>query len=378
MRDYLSYWGSVLTEAWQLAWSVVIDRSLKALSRDFVILAVALYALAVEKLALEKMHALPQNDSLGTETLVWVGLVAAATMVIFAATFLFCALLVAPYRLSRMQHAGVANDAIGTPIVSPAQEKLLSVIAGHQRQFAAKKLIIDRKIGRLYFDEDRERGKGILIIAEMFGENAPDGERRLEELMYSIPTEYLRLLPEGRLGDPYVVAITDAGLRYVKNQNLDSTTKIALPPIVEIRFEKRKPYEVTETSHGQALSTVRVGIRNFTGSPLSNCQVYVDQALPAPPSPHVFFPIQLSGGGFTMRTDDPEHFVDIATQWGSQNRFRFNSPPSAWAEGLNYVDDAPAREIVIRVQAIELQRSASFRIWTDDTKTLHLESLGYI
>jgi hypothetical protein len=45
MREYLRFWSGIFRLAWQTAWAVVIERSIRALVRDLIILIVAGYSL---------------------------------------------------------------------------------------------------------------------------------------------------------------------------------------------------------------------------------------------------------------------------------------------------------------------------------------------
>jgi len=150
------------------------------------------------------------------------------------------------------------------------------------------------------------------------------------------------------------------------------------PPAIEIRFEKRAPYEVSDVQNGHVLSTVRIGIRNVGGSALSNCRVYIEKISPPPYLPGGDGPRQLADSGFTIRWDDPEKFVDVATHWDHVNQYRFQTPQGWFAETLNFLDDSIVRTIVIKVEAFECQRSASFKISTDAEKAIHLDYIGYV
>ena len=87
----------------------------------------------------------------------------------------------------------------------------------------------------------------------------------------------------------------------------------------------------------------------------------------------------LEGSGFLLRYDDPEKLVDVATHWDHVDKFKFSaSTGGAFAETLMFIDDKVLRIIVLKVEASECQRSASFRIWTDETRTLRLECVGYV
>jgi hypothetical protein len=97
--------------------------------------------------------------------------------------------------------------------LSPAQEHLLSILVGYMRQFSANKLVIGRESGVLVFD-DQDRGHGISLIQDLFGVTDVVSQTRFADLMESMPSEYVTFLPEMRWDSPFVVRITDAGLKY--------------------------------------------------------------------------------------------------------------------------------------------------------------------
>jgi hypothetical protein len=140
-----------------------------------------------------------------------------------------------------------------------------------------------------------------------------------------------------------------------------------------VNFEPTAPYVTNELSHSHILNTVRIGLK-ATGRPLSNCKLYVEKIAPEPPIPGGF-PILLEGGGFILRPDDPEKLFDLVAHWDHVTKFRFNAPGGWWAETMNYIDDGPPRIIEIKFEATELQKTFLFRIWTDESKKLHLERL---
>ena len=150
---------------------------------------------------------------------------------------------------------------------------------------------------------------------------------------------------------------------------------LASPPQIEIRHHPESPYEITEIQRHHVLSTVRIGITNLGGRPLSNCKVYVEKIAP---DPSISLPILLDGAGFMLRHDDPEKLVDIAAQWDHIDKFRFSAPlGGGFADAASYIASGQARTITIKVIAVECQRSASFKLWTDAEKAMHLEFLGY-
>lgn len=151
------------------------------------------------------------------------------------------------------------------------------------------------------------------------------------------------------------------------------------PSPIEIRAERRAPYETSDVRGGRVLSSTAIGLRNSSGTPLSNCQVSVERIAPETPIPGGW-PLVLDGGGFTLRHDEPEKLVLVATHWSHVDKFRFNAPAVAagFAEQLMFIDDREPRTFVLRVAATEHQRSATLRLWTDDQRCIHLDWIGYL
>jgi hypothetical protein len=101
-------------------------------------------------------------------------------------------------------------------ILSPAQEKLLSILAKHQRSFAATKLIIGRD-GRLNFDDDPSRGKDEDFVTELYGHNGAAERDKFIDLMESMPIEYIRFFPEMSWDSPFVISVTEHGTNYLRD-----------------------------------------------------------------------------------------------------------------------------------------------------------------
>jgi hypothetical protein len=161
--------------------------------------------------------------------------------------------------------------------------------------------------------------------------------------------------------------------------NPPTVIRIIPTPAIEIIFEKHAPYEVSEISHGQILNTVRVGLKNSGWEPASNCKVYIEKISPLPELAGGL-PIYLKGD-FILRNDEPEKLIDIASSWGHHSeKFRFSAPIEGgfFAETLNYLDSNIPHTFEIKVQATECQRNATFRIFLDDSKKLHMDFIGYV
>ena len=112
---------------------------------------------------------------------------------------------------------------------------------------------------------------------------------------------------------------------------------------------------------GRVLSTVRIGISKKSNKNLSNCRVYIEKVAPEP-ALLGGLPIPLADSNFTLRHDDPERFVDIASHWNHVDKFRFSSPINGFfAASLCYLKDDVEFIIVIRFTSNEIQKSARLR-----------------
>jgi hypothetical protein len=105
-----------------------------------------------------------------------------------------------------------------SPGLSPLQERLLELMLRYQKQFAATKLVINRKTGALHFDNEPQKGAGVSLIKELYGSENPQKVSEFEKLMESMPSEYVRFLAEGRLDNPFVATVTDEAVRYLRTK----------------------------------------------------------------------------------------------------------------------------------------------------------------
>jgi hypothetical protein len=110
------------------------------------------------------------------------------------------------------------------PVLTPSQESLLRTIHKYQVRFAADKLVIGRN-GGLHFDAPQRddpamKDVRINVAADVLGGHMEPAarNREFELVMNSIPTDYLRHIPEGRMDSPFVVTITEAGIRYLRGR----------------------------------------------------------------------------------------------------------------------------------------------------------------
>jgi len=103
-------------------------------------------------------------------------------------------------------------------LLSPPQERLLSLLFRYQRDFAASKLVIGRK-GQLFFDDmERRNSVKINLLTELYGSKDNDNSRLSDfvSLMESLPPEYVRFHAEARFDNPFVVSVTSDGVKYLR------------------------------------------------------------------------------------------------------------------------------------------------------------------
>jgi len=104
-------------------------------------------------------------------------------------------------------------------ILTEDQERLLGIIAKYQREFKVPKLTVPRDGAGLFRPEKgiRVQVERVNIALELFGDQKPETHRRVEfELvMDSMPSEYLKRIPESIYGSPFVVSVTSAGFKYL-------------------------------------------------------------------------------------------------------------------------------------------------------------------
>ncbi len=105
-------------------------------------------------------------------------------------------------------------------LLSPIQERLLRLLKDYQQRFAVHKLIIGRE-GKLYFDRDSPYSQTkVSLLTDLFGVKEDDESRarELEILIEQMPDEYLRRLPESRFDNPFVVAVSEEGINYLRGK----------------------------------------------------------------------------------------------------------------------------------------------------------------
>ena len=108
------------------------------------------------------------------------------------------------------------SQQAATPTLNSQQERLLRTIHTYQVRFGARKLIVLRT-GQLVFDEPDRKDIKINLAREVLGNaHMPDVmAKEFETLMESIPPEFFRVIPEARFSSPFVVTVTEVGVKYL-------------------------------------------------------------------------------------------------------------------------------------------------------------------
>lgn len=104
------------------------------------------------------------------------------------------------------------------PTLAPEQERMLELLAKYQKLFVVNKLIVSRKMGTLFFGKESEKAKDISLIRDLYGVSGEDVARasQFEKLLESMPPEYIRFYSESRFDNPFVVSVTESGMRYLR------------------------------------------------------------------------------------------------------------------------------------------------------------------
>ena len=115
----------------------------------------------------------------------------------------------------------VSVIAIGNPsgpALSPAQYKLLETLAEYQRKYAATKLVIGREDGDIFPEPTPPNLAKVSLVSNLYGKVDGPNAARFEQLLESMPQQYLRVMNEARYDNPFVLQVTEAGFRHVQSK----------------------------------------------------------------------------------------------------------------------------------------------------------------
>jgi hypothetical protein len=73
-------------------------------------------------------------------------------------------------------------------------------------------LVVSRADGGLHFDDDPNRGSKVSLIADLFGVVSPHNVGRFEELVQSMPAEFMCVSSDTRWDNPFVLSVTAQGM----------------------------------------------------------------------------------------------------------------------------------------------------------------------
>lgn len=111
---------------------------------------------------------------------------------------------------AQMKQSGEANV-----LLNPLQQKILSYIYNYQTVGNLPKVIIS-KDGTILDDKQGSDTDKNVIRDIMNRDTADkDAQSAFENLLLSIPEKYLKIIPETRWGSPFVVKVTEDGIKYL-------------------------------------------------------------------------------------------------------------------------------------------------------------------
>lgn len=100
------------------------------------------------------------------------------------------------------------------------EQRLLRLIADCRARYRVDKVVVRRDgsaMGAVFGNGQTVPAEGPSPRAAVLpGEDGPSAAARFEALVAAIPADYLEALPERRLGNPFVLRLTDNGLRYLR------------------------------------------------------------------------------------------------------------------------------------------------------------------
>jgi hypothetical protein len=104
-------------------------------------------------------------------------------------------------------------------LLTAPQERLLALLFQRQREFASSKIVINRN-GQIHFDDpELAKTNKVNFLADLYRSKEGDYAKASEftALVESLPTDYVRFHAEARWDNPFVLSVTEAGVKYLRD-----------------------------------------------------------------------------------------------------------------------------------------------------------------
>ncbi|MBI5025119.1 MAG: hypothetical protein HZC18_09030 [Candidatus Omnitrophica bacterium] len=100
--------------------------------------------------------------------------------------------------------------------LSNEQLELLKIVYEHQKTTPTNKVVISSTDGAI-FDDQARKLTAINLVREVFKKEPTEkNAMALSDLILSMPSEYMKLIPEMRFDSPFVVRVTQEGVEKSK------------------------------------------------------------------------------------------------------------------------------------------------------------------
>ncbi len=105
--------------------------------------------------------------------------------------------------------------------LSEPEQRLLRLVASCQQRYSVDKVVLRRdgtSLSAVYGNGQTVPVPGVRPLAETLPEDGADAaDARFAQLVEGMPAEYLETLPAQRLGNPFVLRVTETGSRYLRH-----------------------------------------------------------------------------------------------------------------------------------------------------------------
>ena len=119
--------------------------------------------------------------------------------------------------------------------LSEPEQRLLRLVASCQQRYSVDKVVLRRdgtSLSAVYGNGQTVPVPGVRPLAETLPEDDADAaDARFEQLVEGMPAEYLETLPAQRLGNPFVLRVTETGSRYLRHAEVVVSTRGLRQPV---------------------------------------------------------------------------------------------------------------------------------------------------